>query len=408
MEFLYDRQVRKFYVFLVTLCAVQICFMGCSGMLQARGVRRALVERELSAASYLLEQNIPPALIASAWNHGEVTKEGRMLLEKIGHTEESGEYLLLLTEQNAFWTMVFLAAEGALFAVILLLGAGSFLRRREQVYGEAEKVVTLYADGKFDRHLPMGGTGGCQRLFNTVEKLALSLQAKGEAECRAKEFLRDMISNISHQLKTPLAALDLYMEILTREPENAEAVSAFTQKSLRSLERMEQLIRSLLKMARLDTGSIVFEKGYCPVSEIAAQAVGELAERAKREQKQILFEGIHEERIFCDPEWTKEAVENLVKNALDHTDAGGVIRICWKSTPVILRLTVEDDGCGIAPEDIFHIFRRFYRSGSLGDRQGAGLGLPLAKAIVEGQGGSLNVESSPGEGSIFTITFPAL
>ena len=407
MEFLYDRQVHRFYTFLVIVCVVQICFMGFSGMLQAYGIRQALVERELAAASYLLEQEIPPALLASAWNHTEVTEEGRELLEKIGHTEQTQGYLLLLAGQTSVPMILFLTAEGALSAIVLLFGAGAFLRSRERVCREAERVVTQYAEGRFDVHLPEGGTGARHRLFGTVEKLALSLQAKSEAECRAKEFLQDMISNISHQLKTPLAALDMYMEILTEEAGDPEAVRTFSQKSMRSLERMEQLIQSLLKMARLDTGNIVFEKTRCLVSEIAAQAVGELAERARREQKQIVTEGMPEESIFCDLEWTKEAVENLVKNALDHTERGCVIRISWQRSPAILRLTIADNGCGIAPEDIHHIFKRFYRSKCSSDRQGAGLGLSLAKSIVEGQGGILSVESSPGEGSTFRMSFPA-
>lgn len=408
MEFLYDGQMRRFYAFLVMICAVQICFMGFSGILQARGIRQALVERELGAASYLLEQEIPPALLASAWNHTEATEEGREFLEKIGHTEQTQGYLLLLAGQTSVPMILFLMAEGVLFAGALLVRTGAFLRSREQVCREAERVVTQYTEGRFDIHLPEGGgTGARHRLFGTVEKLALSLQAKSEAECRAKEFLQDMISNISHQLKTPLAALDMYMEILSEEAGDPEAVRTFSQKSMRSLERMEQLIQSLLKMARLDTGNIVFEKTQCLVSEIAAQAVGELSERAKREQKQIVIEGMPEESIFCDLEWTKEAVENLVKNALDHTERGGVIRISWQRSPAILRLTVADNGCGIAPEDIHHIFKRFYRSRSSSDRQGVGLGLSLAKSIVEGQGGILSVESSPGEGSAFRMSFPA-
>ncbi|MBD5457963.1 MAG: HAMP domain-containing histidine kinase, partial [Lachnospiraceae bacterium] len=206
--------------------------------------------------------------------------------------------------------------------------------------------------------------------------------------------------------KTPLAALDMYMEILEEEPENVETVKIFSRKSMRSLERMEQLISALLKIARLDTGSIVFEKRKCLVSEITAQAIGELSERAKQEGKKIVTEGEPEESIFCDEDWTREAVENLVKNALDHTEAGGTVRVTWKRSPVLFRLTVEDDGCGIAPEDIHHIFKRFYRSKNSSDRQGAGLGLSLAKSIVEGQGGTLSVESSPGEGSVFRISFP--
>ena len=192
---------------------------------------------------------------------------------------------------------------------------------------------------------------------------------------------------------------------MSEESGQAETVKAFTQKSVQSLERMEQLIQSLLKMARLDAGNIAFEKRKDYVSELASQAAGELLERAGREGKQILLEGDPEEMIFCDLDWTREAVANLVKNALDHTDTGGIIRISWKCSPAMLRLAVEDNGRGIAPEDIHHIFKRFYRSGGSKDRQGAGLGLPLAKAIVEGQGGMLSVTSSPGEGTAFWISF---
>jgi len=406
MEFLYEKRARRFCAFLAALCILQIGFMGFSGLFQAVGLRSALVERELAAASYLLEKEVPPELLASAWNQTEVTAEGAAFLEKIGHTERTRSYLLLLAGNTSVPLIVFLMAEGVLFSAVLLLGAGVFLQRRERSYEEAETVVAQYADGRFDIHLPEGETGAADRFFGRVEQLALSLQAKSEAERNAKEFLQDMISNISHQLKTPLAALMMYMEILAEEPGNTRTVETFSQKSMRSLERMERLISSLLKMARLDTGSIVFKKRKCSVSEIAAQAIGELSERARQEGKEIVAEGRPEESIFCDEDWTKEAVGNLVKNALDHTEAGGIVRVTWKRSPALFWLTVEDDGCGIAPEDIHHIFKRFYRSKNSGDRQGAGLGLSLAKSIIEGQGGMLSVESSPGEGSVFRISFP--
>ncbi|MEZ3469338.1 MAG: HAMP domain-containing histidine kinase, partial [Schaedlerella sp.] len=175
--------------------------------------------------------------------------------------------------------------------------------------------------------------------------------------------------------------------------------------AMQSLERMEQLIQSLLKMARLDTGNIVFEKRQCFVSELVSQATDDLLERARQEGKEIEVRGNSEEMLSCDLEWTKEAVGNLVKNALDHTDTGGMIRISWKRSPAVFRIIVEDNGSGIAQEDIHHIFKQFYRSRASVGRQGVGLGLPLAKAIVEGQGGSLSVESRPGEGSVFQTTF---
>lgn len=405
LKFLYEKQTRRFYTFLAVICVLQSCILGFCGIFQAQDIRKILVKRELAAASYLLDQDVSPALVASAWNHREVTGEGRELLEAIGHTEQTQSYLYLLIEQTTIPLIAVLLSVGVIFAIVLLAGAGLFLKNREQMYEDAETVITQYAENRFEAHLPAGETGTVYQLFGTIEQLAMSLQAKSEMEHKAKIFLRDMISNISHQLKTPLAALNMYMEIITEEPQNEETVRNFSRKSVKSLERMEQLIQSLLKMARLDTGNIVFEKRECYAAEIARQAVNDLQERAKQEGKKILTKGRPEERLYCDQEWTKEAVGNLVKNALDHTESGGEVCVSWERTPAYFCLSVEDNGSGIDPEDIHHIFKRFYRSRISNDRQGTGLGLSLARSIAEGQGGSLSVESRLGEGSIFRITF---
>lgn len=405
MKFLYEKQTKRFYLFLTVICMLQVCIWGGLGVLQVQNIRKIFTEHELAATSYLLEQEVSPALIASAWNHTEVTKESRELLEMIGHTEHTQSYFLLLLEQTSIPSFAALLSAGMLFTAVLLTGTGLYLRKREQMYEEAESVILQYTENQFQAHLPAGKTGTIYHLFESVEQLALSLQAKGEMEHNAKRFLKDMISNISHQLKTPLAALHMYMEIIRDEPRNEETVKNFSQKSIQSLARMEQLIQSLLKMARLDTGNIVFEKQLCFVSDITAQAINDLLERAKQEKKELRIEGAPEAKLLCDPAWTKEAIGNLVKNALDHTEAGDVVRISWKDSPAVFRLEVEDSGCGIDPEDIHHIFKQFYRSRTSSDRQGAGLGLSLAKSIMEGQGGNLSVESCPGEGSRFRMTF---
>lgn len=405
MKFLHERQTRRFYIFLAGALALQIGVLGLLGVLQVGNIQRFLEKRELAAVSYLLEQGISPSTVAAAWNGTEVTEEGMDLLRMTGHTGQGRGYFLLLMEQTSAWFLLPAVSAGAGAAAVILAGAAVYFRRRERTYEEAERVLAQYKEHQFDAHLPVGQTGSLCRLFGSMEELAQSLRAKGEAERRAKSFLKDMISNISHQLKTPLAALSMYTEIMQEEPGKEEAVRNFTEKSMQSLERMENLIQSLLKMARLDTGTIVFEKKQCLLSGIVEQAAGDLLERAKREGKRIQTEGRMEETIFCDPEWTKEAVGNLVKNALDHTETGGVIRIFQEKTPAVIRLTVQDDGCGIPEEEVYHIFKQFYRGSASGGRQGAGLGLSLAKSIVEGQGGTLSVESSPGEGSAFRMTF---
>lgn len=405
MEFLQEKRQRNFCVFLVSVCLALACFLGICGFLALKSPGRALARQEMTASSYLLEQGVPPELIARAWNHGDVTPQGRELVEKIGQAGHVQGELLLYARQTSLAFVFLLFFGGLIFPAVILWGAGVFLAGREKMYEDAEYVVKGYANRQFGMHLPWGETGALYRLFEQVEQLALSLEAECEAEHGAKEFLKDMISDISHQLKTPLAALEMYVEILGEEPGEEETVRQFSEKSARSLERMEQLISSLLKMARLDAGTIVFEKRSCFVSEVVNQALGELLERGNREGKEILVEGDKEEMLFCDIEWTKEALGNLLKNALDHTEKGDVIGISWKTSPAMLRLTVRDEGCGIAPEDIHHIFKRFYRSRKSSDTLGVGIGLSLAKSIVEGQGGILSVESRQGEGTAFHMSF---
>lgn len=127
--------------------------------------------------------------------------------------------------------------------------------------------------------------------------------------------------------------------------------------------------------------------------------------RANNEKKEIIIDGNSEQMLYCDIEWTSEAIGNIIKNALDHTDTGGKITISWKRTPAMVRILITDNGQGIAPEDIHHIFKRFYRSKKSSDSQGIGLGLPLAKAIIEGQGGILSVHSESLQGTTFTLSF---
>ena len=152
---------------------------------------------------------------------------------------------------------------------------------------------------------------------------------------------------------------------------------------------------------------MAFEKQDWLLADVASKAVEELWVRAKAEGKRITLAGAEEVKINCDLSWTVEALSNLVKNALDYTPEGGEIEVAWERMAEMVRISVSDNGKGIAEEDYYHIFKRFYRSkGVQGDSQGIGLGLSLAKSIVEGQKGTLSVESGVDAGSVFTMTFP--
>lgn len=406
MSWINDRENRWYFGFAVAFCLLLMIFCLWSGWMQGVRVRDSLFQWERAAASSLLEQGIGRGTIAQAFSSETVTEEGESLLRVIGHTEENVPILFSVSDEAVRSAVPVFLAAGAAFSLLLLSGTVFYMKRREGQSERAGEVVERYAEGDFSSRLTRGGTGAFQRLLGKTDRLATALQAKSETESRSKEFLKDTVTDISHQLKTPLAALNMYAEIILAEPEKPETVKAFAEKATVSLGRMERLIYLLLKMMRLDAGSVTFAKRRIRAVELAEMASEDLLTRAERERKHLLFEGAEDALVGCDPEWTTEALGNLIKNGLDHTKEGGTVRVSWTNSPAMIRICVEDDGSGIPPEEIHHIFKRFYRSSSSLDTQGIGLGLPLAKSIVEGQGGVLSVQSHTGKGTIFTMAFP--
>ena len=231
------------------------------------------------------------------------------------------------------------------------------------------------------------------------------LNANAENERRSKQFLKNTISDISHQLKTPLAALNIYNGLLQGETEELPELQEFATLSEKELDRIETLVQNLLKITKLDAGSIVFEKTSESVADILGEVELHFAYRAKQEQKELVLSGDGHISLFCDHDWMIEAIENIVKNAFDHTEQGNFIRIEWKQSASMVQIIIKDNGNGIHPEDLHHIFKRFYQSRFSKDKQGIGLGLPLAKMIIEAHRGTIEVDSELGIGTTFTLNF---
>lgn len=405
MNFLKEKQSRRFFIGIIALSVLLVGVGLLFGYRQTQAAKRMMLTKESAVVSSLLKQNVSPDVIAAAVSNSRDDGQGKELLVRLGYTEKTAARFLPAVsgfEATAFQSVLL----GALvFIAVLLALCCVFLSKREELYREASKRIFAFSDGDFSKHLPSAKEGTLYQLFASVDHLASALQAKGEAEYKAKEFLKNTISDISHQLKTPLAALSMYNEIISEEMDNPETIMEFSQKMTAALERMDQLIQSLLKITRLDAGSIAFEKAPHPISEIVEKAIEHLTTRAVHEEKQIIAEGRPGEQLVCDLQWTSEAVGNIVKNALDHTNPGGRIRVLWEKSPAMVRIKIMDDGAGIAPDDIHHIFKRFYRSRNSKDTQGVGLGLSLAKSIVDGQGGTLSVQSVLNRGTTFTLSF---
>ena len=317
----------------------------------------------------------------------------------------------LLLTQGFLWLFyqqfsLFLLLVSLLAGTSMLAVCCSYFRKQNKIMEQAVSQINAYLDGNLDARIECDYEGELYRLFHAVNSLAAVLNAHADNELREKEFLKNTISDISHQLKTPLAALNIYNGLLQDEDIEVSSVKEFAGLSEQELDRIETLVQSLLKITRLDAGAIVLEKNAENVADMMRDIELHFAYRARQEKKEIILSGSDHLSLFCDRDWLNEAIDNIVKNAFDHTESGATIRVAWKELPSGVQIVITDNGCGIHPEDIHHIFKRFYRSRFSKDTQGIGLGLSLAKAIIEAHGGLIEVESELGIGTSFIMNFP--
>lgn len=247
--------------------------------------------------------------------------------------------------------------------------------------------------------------GDISQFYTMYTKMVTAIKQSRDKELKEKEFLQDLIADISHQLKTPLATLTIYQDLLSNpnvaEDKKQEMLSIMGQQ----LSRMEWLILSLLKLARLESGAIEFtlkKQHILPTIQLAAQNVSVLS-TAKSQTIDINCEP--NITLNHDRDWLAEALTNILKNATEYAPDNSTIEVSVESTPVMTMIHVKDYGVGIDQEAQSKIFKRFYRAKSDVNENSIGIGLSLSKGIVEGQGGDISVSSQLGKWSCFTISF---
>lgn len=296
----------------------------------------------------------------------------------------------------------YLPAAFACMGLLTLTAMYRYFRRQHQTMAHAIEQLHTFLAGDTTARIECDDEGEFNRLFHEVNSLAAILTAHAENEGRAKQSMKETLSDISHQLKTPLAALNIYNGILQQQAD-PDTVREFTALSEQELDRIQTLVGNLLTITKLDAGTLVLNKSEHNLSDLMADVKRRFAVQAQQQNTLLSCSGEDDIFLSCDAHWLSEAIGNLIKNALDHTKAGDTITVTWRAFASIVQITVQDSGSGIHPEDLPHIFKRFYRSRFSKDTQGVGLGLPLAKAIIEAHSGTIEVDSTLGRGTVFTI-----
>lgn len=243
-------------------------------------------------------------------------------------------------------------------------------------------------------------------LYSNFEKMVCALQKSREKEWNEKIFLRDIISDISHQLKTPLASLTVFLDLLLDDKINdKEKQKEILREAENQLSRMEWMVLSMLRLARIEAGAILFEKKEQFLLPVLLQAREGVQFLAKNRHQEITISCKNECKLVCDGDWLVEAIINLLKNASDYSGENQSIQIEVESSQVYTRIYVKDEGMGIAEDEIPNIFKRFYRVNQEVNPNSVGIGLSLTKSIIEGMGGTIHVQSELGKYTWFVITF---
>ena len=249
MSLWHDKQIRHYYFFLIFFVLLVLGMGFLFSVDQINRAKNIYLTHNEAIASSLLEQGISEDVIATALTNTEINDAGSEFLSVIGMEGKTANSMLPYISQFQQSSLYMVIIITAFLTLILFLGTFIFFWKRKRMYLKADTVISSYINGDYSGHLPQNDEGAIFQIFASVEQLATMLQSKNETEHKAKEFLKNTISDISHQLKTPLAALTMYQEIIENEPDNLETVKEFSTKIGISLKRMEQLIQSMLKIS---------------------------------------------------------------------------------------------------------------------------------------------------------------
>lgn len=244
--------------------------------------------------------------------------------------------------------------------------------------------------------------GELSLLRTNIYKATSALKYQKELLAKDKTALSDAIADISHQLKTPLTSMMVMNDLLKTEEQKDRRIE-FLRTQSNQLDRMNWLIQTLLKLSKIDAGTIEMKPEVIRADVLMEEVIKPF--EIQMDLKNIRYScDAADELLKCDRNWTVEAIQNIVKNCIEHLEDGGMLHVFTNDTNIYSDIVIEDNGCGIAEEDLPHIFERFYKGKNAG-KDSVGIGLALAKTIVNSQHGDILAESVPGEGTRFSVRF---
>lgn len=335
--------------------------------------------------------------------NGTEQSKKKYILEKYGYTQNTVAIEEISKERSSFIKIdIAIIIAGGIAVTIVLL---SYNKKREEKISDINSYIGKVNRGNYELKIEENGEDELTKLRNELYKTTVLLRETAENSEKEKTNLSNSLTDISHQLKTPLTSIRIMIDNIQNNPDMDEKTrNEFIEDISKQIDWISSLVISLLKLAKFDAGSIVMRDEEINVKKLIQNIIANLA--ILIDIKDIKIEENISEQItlFADYNWQLEALTNIIKNCVEHSFDGGKIKIEAESNSVFTKIIIADEGEGIEKKDLNRIFERFYKSAKSSENS-IGIGLALAKTIIEKERGYIKVESEVGKGTKFEIKY---
>lgn len=400
-----NKKALKYIILCVVITVISTIIMFITTIAQNKMYTKHLNEQIASILGEIQREypDFDDEKIIKILNSDSEYKQGREMLKKYGITEEVTASLEIEKEQGTNITInVLIIFFNFLIYIIIFT---RYLKQRQKRINELDMYIQKVSRRDYSINIEESSEDELNSLKNSLYKITVMLKEEAENKKIQNEAILSSVSDISHQLKTPLTSIQILLDNIIESKEmDIETRNKFLLEIVRQIKGMNFLILSLLKLSKLEAGIVEFENNLIDVNKLVKEVVNNLEVLAEVKQIDIIINSPNEVKIKGDYNWNKEAIQNIVKNAIEHSNENKKVIIIVEENNVYVSLKVIDEGQGIEKEELKNIFNRFYKTTNSKENS-IGIGLALSKSIIERQSGFITVDSEMGRGTTFTIKY---
>ncbi len=354
---------------------------------------------------YIIKENpsIDTKKIIQILNSNEY-KVGEEELKKYGINIEEINSIIAVRKQmktNIILNIILIVLFSVLYMAIIFI----YLKQRDKKINQITQYINEIKNRKYDLNINENSEDELSNLKNELYKITIMLKEESEISRQDKEKIKMSVEDISHQLKTPLTSIMIMLDNLKDNPNmDEDTKQKFIFEISKQVDWINWLVISILKLSRLEADVVKFSNNKINVKKFIDEIIGNLEIPIEIKNQKISIEGDEDASFIGDYKWQQEAITNIIKNAIEHNKENGKITIKYEENVLFTKITIIDEGQGIAKEDLKHIFERFYKAQNSSDNS-VGIGLSLAKNIIEKNNGMINCKSEIGNGTEFIVKY---